>query len=849
MREPIQQGYRQFLSGISKAQELRELPMYHCGDNTYLWNIADATEQDLYDLLQELGAPGKAADVRSFCGNLFCGIPSEREGYLYLYYYPSRREIRMVRCLEGRLLPGRLGEKEHYTGKKTLTQVCPDDKAANFGMCYILHLGEGHFIVYDGFGNNGNDDAVIYQQLLDQTPKGQQPVIDVWVMTHVHWDHIAGIHQFSKKYKDSVRVLNFVLNVPPFSNFMGKELRTAIRSLGISIMAEADNSTSGERTDGKKEIFVGKTNRAESAALSAELTEERYTVGMMNQKLVICAFRNAYLEDAVQYVTDTLFAGATSVSLDEHFRYNSESYPVLELVKEGKSNFTIIRAETAANYITDLALSVRSAVKEVTGVEIPVEFDLYTDPDAADAYEILIGSTNRKQSAQALDGISIDAYSVAVSGNRIIVNSHSLNGVIKGVEALNALLRQNADESRSLTLPVKQVMQLGQLDGILDAPAPDGLSVMGAYRGLDNTFERIWGGATEQSFSAYCQKLEQAGYVLYDENSIAQNRFAEYTKGTELVSVSFLPFDGSLRVISEKATSLLPLQAGSYDHVADPALMQMSFDDEAGNFGMGYVFTLEDGSYLIIDGGGRNTGDAERLFQYLQENNRRTDGRILIRAWILTHEHYDHVCGFQVFAQKYAGDVTLERLLWNMVPYYEAKEEAGFYYSQLQSAAQSFGNVEIIKVHAGQRAQFANAELEILFTPELLAPYQITEMNDTSLILRVKISGKTILFLADASTPTNGQQNTAVSLLYKMYGAELKADICQVGHHGWNGGSTDIYNAVAPEIILWPVEGSRWETVCQYPTSKQLLKMVEEGSIKQMYVAKDGQVVLPLGTA
>ena len=228
MRKPIQQSYRQFLSGISKTRELQELPMYHCGDNTYLWNIADATDQDFYDLLQELGISDTAADIRNFCGNLFCGVPSESGGYLYLYYYPARREIRMVRCLDGRLLPGRLGEKEHYTGRKALTQVCPDDKASNCGMCYILHLGEGHFIVYDGFGNNGSDEDVIYRQLLNQTPEGQQPVIDVWVMTHVHWDHIAGIHQFSKKYKDSVRVLNFVLNVPPFSNFMGRELRTAL---------------------------------------------------------------------------------------------------------------------------------------------------------------------------------------------------------------------------------------------------------------------------------------------------------------------------------------------------------------------------------------------------------------------------------------------------------------------------------------------------------------------------------------------------------------------------------------------------------------------------------------------
>lgn len=228
MRKPIQQSYHQFLSGISTVNQLHELPMYHCGDDAYLWNIEDTSEDDFYDLLQEIGVSDRATPVRNFCGNLFCGIPSEKEGYMYVYYYPSRREIRMVWCLTGKLMPGRLGERDSYEGEKTLTQVCPDDKASNFGMCYVLHLGEGHFIVYDGFGNNGNDDDVIYQQLLAQTPEGQMPVVDVWIITHVHWDHVAGIYQFSKKYGDSVRVLNFVLNVPPFSNFMGRELRTAL---------------------------------------------------------------------------------------------------------------------------------------------------------------------------------------------------------------------------------------------------------------------------------------------------------------------------------------------------------------------------------------------------------------------------------------------------------------------------------------------------------------------------------------------------------------------------------------------------------------------------------------------
>lgn len=624
------------------------------------------------------------------------------------------------------------------------------------------------------------------------------------------------------------------------------KLRTAIRNQGISIMIEDDGAATGTRSDGKKELLIGKTNRAESAALASEAPEESWIVGVENGKLVIWADRNVYLDDAVEYVTGELLRDGSAFSVSSRFRHISEQYPVLNIVKDGKSSYKIIRTEDTANYITDLALSVRSVISEVSGVEIPVEYDMYSDPADADAWEILIGQTNRAQSADVLNDSSVDSYSVSVVGHRIVLNSYSLNGTIKAVEEFNELLRKNADEKKDLILPEKLLRQNGSLEGVRQVPAPEGLSVTGAYRGLDDTFERIYGGATEQNFSAYCSVLEQKGYTLYDENRIAQNLFAVYTKGNETVYVSFQAFDSSLRIISETVSALLPVQASTYEKVTDSALMQISFDDEAGNFGMGYVITLEDGSYLIVDGGGANDGDAEKLFGYLSENNRRADGRIVISAWILTHEHSDHIGGFLSFAQKYAGNVTLERLLWNMVPYYEAKGYAGAYYGKIQNAAAAFGNVELIKIHAGQKAVFANAEIDFLFTPEQLAPYRIIEMNETSLVFRVKISDKTVLFLADISTMADGKRNSAASLLFQMYGAELKSDICQIGHHGWNGGSVDIYNAVAPDIILWPVEESRWEKVSQYSTSKHLLKMVEDGIIKQMYVAKDGQVILLL---
>lgn len=183
-----------------------------CGDGVVLQVRNDISPEDFEAYASEELASNPNAKISEIAGNRFVSVPLS-DGYRYASYFPSRKQARMVSAASGELMPEQLGEKEHYKGPKTVTQIAPNDEAKNFGMCYVFSLGEGHFLIYDGLGDRGGDEQKIYETMLSATPEGQKPVIDAWILTHPHFDHTAGVYKFATRYANDVTVKNFVMNM------------------------------------------------------------------------------------------------------------------------------------------------------------------------------------------------------------------------------------------------------------------------------------------------------------------------------------------------------------------------------------------------------------------------------------------------------------------------------------------------------------------------------------------------------------------------------------------------------------------------------------------------------------
>lgn len=358
----------------------------------------------------------------------------------------------------------------------------------------------------------------------------------------------------------------------------------------------------------------------------------------------------------------------------------------------------------------------------------------------------------------------------------------------------------------------------------------------------DGSYMYYVANATADTHTTYAASLVAAGFTQTATNNLEGNIYTTYAKDTQIVTVAYTPNTKELRVIMESAANTsLPsdeeyvapaspvattlTQIGQlYDNPAtedvneSTATETKSGDDYITNFtaGMGYVIRLEDGSFIIVDGGYNTKTHAANIYNTLVKQNGSEDN-IVIAAWIFTHAHDDHVGAFKAFTEDYANKVTVERFIYN----FPAEETTTFAdttghpnYTAIKNAINKYDGAVTTIAHAGQVFDIANAKVNILFTYELMQPTkELDYYNGCSVVFNVVFEGKTVLFLGDAGGDSANPLNTKdreLTYIKKIYTTNtLKAHIVQAGHHGIDdlGGvfAVEFYDLVDADIMLIPV--------------------------------------------
>lgn len=277
------------------------------------------------------------------------------------------------------------------------------------------------------------------------------------------------------------------------------------------------------------------------------------------------------------------------------------------------------------------------------------------------------------------------------------------------------------------------------------------------------------------------------------------------------------------------------MQKGNVGNICTPLLTQVKHRYCAADCGMTYVMRLQDGRFVVIDGGYDEAGEAQHLFQLLTEQNV-LDGKPHIAAWFITHPHDDHFGGLVGLCREFADRFQLDALVYNFPPKHVSN---GF--SDLvpfEMAVQSLKNTKIITVQTGERFVFGDTTFDILFTWEDLGPIEgLVNLNDCSLVIRMTVGDRRVMFLGDAMP-------VASAVLCERYtDEELRAEFLQVGHHGYGGGSDELYRRIDPETLLWPCPDFWFHAVRLWPCNEFL---ITAPSIKHTIVSGQAEVTLDM---
>lgn len=255
-------------------------------------------------------------------------------------------------------------------------------------------------------------------------------------------------------------------------------------------------------------------------------------------------------------------------------------------------------------------------------------------------------------------------------------------------------------------------------------------------------------------------------------------------------------------------------------------LYQLELRQSVVNCGMSYVFQLADGSFFLIDGGYFTKGEADGLFGFLKA---RGGERPVIRGWLFTHAHQDHIGCFMDFVLHHADEAVIEGLYYNFQPVdlSKAKGDPRKKSNDIATVREFYGILEnrcgdlpVTKLRTGDVLRFGELELEVLYTADDILPLE-TSFNDYSCVTKVTVDGQSVLFLGDVQTEGS-------KWLLEHQKDKLKSNFVQVAHHGFNGATEELYRAIWANVALFPCPDFEFEKNKTRPVNRCVLELAKE---------------------
>ncbi len=467
------------------------------------------------------------------------------------------------------------------------------------------------------------------------------------------------------------------------------------------------------------------------------------------------------------------------------------------IFKDGAYTVRVILPEAATDIEKDIYDKVRNKLRDVTGImpERVSDFKAYNDDgESRKEPAILVGDTNYDESQQVYASLGYTESRMTLVGNKLVLAFSSDIGAEGLYASLLGYLRGATKSHVAISSDINVSRTIDEfLSTLPKYPDKDHSMIE-----LDNDTYMFYSSKSKtEGFSAYYDMLVEYGFSSVSSREDCGNRFETLTLEDKYAYMYYTAYNGSVRVIIGPKRMLA---SGDYDAQLEQNYTPYIASIPQPNQGQGYIFRLPDGRFIIQDGG--YEGD-DRVYTALR--NLEPEEKITIAAWFISHPHSDHYPAFIDFIKDHGNDesIVVESVMFNYAnsDMYNINGSAGvdnsgddveLLYSSISQYAPS---VPIIKLHTGQMLDFGCATVEILYTIEDLIPAKITNINDSSMVMRLNIAEDSIMILADtcyASGP----------ILHNMWGEHLKSDIVQMAHHSMYPSVESIYHDIKAEVIL-----------------------------------------------
>lgn len=251
---------------------------------------------------------------------------------------------------------------------------------------------------------------------------------------------------------------------------------------------------------------------------------------------------------------------------------------------------------------------------------------------------------------------------------------------------------------------------------------------------------------------------------------------------------------------------------------------------------MGYILKTNN-KVIVIDGGTKD--DAENLKFHINKYGGKVD------YWFMTHLHDDHLGAFTEIVKDENVEICNIYASLNDKEWYRVNEPSRYDF------AEEFLNIlsdEKIKnkVHSpdlNEKLTIDNIKVEILG----IRNPEITENpgNEQSMVIRFDTHKSSMIILGDTGVKSSEK-------LLNNQKEKLDCDIVQMAHHGQNGATRELYQAISPKICMWPTPEWLWNNDPGTGYNTGIWKTIEtrswmeELNVQNNYVEKDGDITIEI---